>query len=234
MESRLEWLSEEEGRISFYDGKQLFLVVQVYVTGEEEAEFRIQDVVFLEKTQKVDSICDEVILKMTSCISESFQLLWDEGLEEATLVERAGTKMAEIIGSTGVVSMAYQEYMMKRYFPIQKSTGCGLPSLNLTKTGDGYTCENEDGTFVCRLLQYEATQQEEECFYLYEVEVDKKKRNKGVATACLMQLFQRLSSQSAVTIYLQVGSYNEPAVHLYKKLGFEISEALCYYIMTEE
>ncbi len=234
MESRLEWLSEEEGQISFYDEKKLFLTVQVFVTGEEEAEFRLQDIVFPENKAKSYNMCREVISKMTRCVSKSFRLLWEEGFEETTLVEHTGTKLAEILDSTKVVRLAYKEYMMKRHFSLHKSTDCGLSSLNLTKTEDGYTCENEEKTFFCRLLNYESTQPEEVCFYLYEVEVKKKKRNKGIATACLTELFRRLCSQSAVTIYLQVGSYNEPAVHLYEKLGFAISEALCYYTMTEE
>ena len=234
MENKTEWLSEEEGRITFYDGNGVFLTACVFITGEEEAEFRIQDVVFPESITKGDDICKEITSKMTSCISELFRLLWEEGLEETTLVEPKNTKLAEILDSTDVVKGAYEEYMMKCRFPLQKSTDCGLLSLNLTKTADGYVCENEEKTFFCRLLKYESERAEEECFYLYEVEVDKKKRNNGIGTACLTELFRQLSLKSAVTVYLQVGSYNEPAVHLYKKLGFETTEALCYYSMTEE
>lgn len=233
MESRVEWLSEEEGKISFYENGKLFVTAQVYLTGEEEAEFRLQDIVLPEEKAKNDNICKEITLKMTTYISETFRLLWEEGYEETTLVEPDGSKIAEILGSTNVVELAYREYMMKRCFPLQKSTSCGLNVLTLTKTEDGYICENKDKTFFCRLLNYEDVQVGESCFYLYEVEVSKKKRNKGIATVCLTEMFRRLCSQSAVTIYLQVGSYNEPAVHLYKKLGFEISEALCYYTMTE-
>ncbi len=82
------------------------------------------------------------------------------------------------------------------------------------------------------MLNYEANA-EERCFYLYEVEVAKNVRNTGIATKCLNRLFQMLAAEQPVTVYLQVGSYNEPAVHLYKKLGFEISEELCYYTMNE-
>ena len=74
----------------------------------------------------------------------------------------------------------------------------------------------------------------EQNFYLYEVEVEKKFRNEGIATRCLTGLFSLLSQEAPVTVYLQVGSYNEPAVHLYKKLGFDISEELGYYVLEEE
>ena len=234
MESRQEWLSKEEGRITFYDENGQFLTAQVFITGDEEAEFRLQDIVFPKTKTKSDNICEKIIYKMTECVSETFRILWENGLEETTLVEEEGTKTAEILGSTNVVQLAYKEYMMKHYFSAQKSTNCGLNSLILTKTEDGYVCENEQKSFFCRLLNYEAVRPGEQSFYLYEVEVDKKKRNRGIATDCLTELFQRLCSQSAVTIYLQVGSYNEPAVHLYEKLGFEISQALCYYTLAEE
>ena len=234
MESRLEWLSEEEGCISYYDEEKLFLTARVYVTGENEAEFCLQDIVFPEKEAKNENICNEIISKMTRCVSETVRLLWEEGCEETTLVEQEGTKLAEILGSTKVVQLEYKEYMMKKYFLPQKSTDCGFASLNLIKTEEGYTCENKEGTFFCRLLNHASAQPEEACFYLYEVEVEKKERNKGIATACLAELFRMLCVKSAVTVFLQVGSYNEPAVHLYKKLGFEISEALCYYTLAEE
>lgn len=233
MENKVEWLSEEEGCITFYEENREFLTARIFITGEEEAEFRIQDVVFPENSTENDDMQQKITSKMTSCISEAFRLLWEKGFDETTIVEQKGTKIAELLSSTNVVEVAYEEYMMKCRFPLQKSTDCGSGSLNLTKTADGYLCENEEKTFFCRLLNYEAEQADEACFYLYEVEVDKKKRNKGIGTACLTELFCILCRQSAVTVYLQVGSYNEPAVHLYKKLGFETEEALCYYAMTE-
>jgi len=229
----LEWLSEDEGRIFFYDGEMPVLTMEVFLTGDEEAELKIQDIVFLKGWEENDKIRQEVILRVTKCISESFRLLWEEGYEETILVEQKGTKTAEMLDSTDVVRKVYKEYMMKRHFAQQKSTNCGLDLLHLTKTEDGYACENKDHTFFCRLLEHESEQPEEACFYLYEVEVSKVHRNKGVATACLNGLFQNLWSRSSGTIYLQVGSYNEPAVHLYEKLGFEICEELGYYAMAE-
>ena len=233
MKNRLEWLSEDEGRIVFTNQEKPFMTVQVFPVGEEEAELRIQDVVYPENDNENADLREKLICKMTNYISESFRLLWKEGFEETILVEPLNTKVAEILDSTDVVQLVYKEYMMKRNFARQKSTGCGLTSLCLTKTEDGYDCENTEGTFFCRLLNYEKTEIAGTCFYLYEVEVDKSKRNQGIATACLRSLFHKLSEQSEVTVYLQVGSYNEPAVHLYEKLGFEISEELRYYAMTE-
>lgn len=233
MESKLEWLSEDEGRITFYEDGERFLAAQVYRFGREEAEIRLQDVVFLEKYAKNDNIPEKIIQKMTGCISETFCTLEENGLSETTLVEQKDTRIAEILDSTRVVSIAYKEYLMKYTLPQQKSTGCGLVPLFLTKTEEGYDCNNAEKTFFCRLLPYRENQPGERAYYLYEVEVSKKERNKGIATACLEELFCKLSAESVVTLYLQVGSYNEPAVHLYEKLGFTVCEEQRYYIMTE-
>jgi len=86
--------------------------------------------------------------------------------------------------------------------------------------------KNTEGTFFCRLLKHQA----EEAWYLYDVEVEEALRNHGIATACLQELLQKVPEK----IYLQVGSYNKPAVHLYEKLGFRVSEELCYYTLREE
>lgn len=234
MEHKLEWLSEEEGRITFFETAETFLAADFFLTGEEAAEFKIQDVVFEDKSTKNSNLSKEVIFKMTECISACFRLLWDEGLEEVVLVEPQGTKMAEMLGSTNVVQKLYSEYMMKQRIEPQKSTDCGVDFLELTKTEDGYVCENKEKNFFCRLLSYEAEVEGEQSFYLYEVEVKKKSRNKGIATRCLTGLFSLLSQETPLTVYLQVGSYNEPAVHLYKKLGFDVSEELGYYVLSEE
>lgn len=233
MENKLEWLSEEEGRITFFENGECFLKAEVFRFGDEEAEIRIQDIVVPENHTKNDNLRENITKKMTSCILEAFRRLEKEGMTESTVVEQGGSHMAEILDSTGVVSVAYKEYMMKRRISQHKSTDCGFNSLSLTKTSDGYDCNNKEKTFFCRLLPYQGTPSGENAFYLYEVEVSKKIRNRGVATSCLTELFRRLSSEAAVTIYLQVGSYNEPAVHLYEKLGFEICEELCCYVRKE-
>lgn len=234
MKYQLEWKNEEEGRITFFDRNNVLLTVDVFVTGEEEAELRLQDVVVDINNEKNSELCTKIIQKVTECVSECFRLLWEEGYDEVVLVEQKGTKLAKILDSTDVVQIAYKEYMMKQQIELQKSTSCGDVLLKLTDTENGIACENAEKTFFCRLLPYEEGASGEQKYYLYEVEVKKAERNKGVATACLTELFRQLGKEGPVTIFLQVGSYNEPAVHLYQKLGFEFSEELCYYAMVEE
>lgn len=233
MEAKLEWQNEEEGSITFLEAGVPWLTLQVFLTGEEEAELKLQDVVFLQEKTENDNISEEITLKMINCISESIRLLWQEGYEETVLVEQKGSKLAEILDSTSVVKYVYSEYMMKRRLEPEKATISGQNTINLTEEENGFVCENKEKTFFCRLLPYRAEQEGEACFYLYEVEVVKKKRNRGIATVCLSELFRLLAAQGPATVYLQVGSYNGPAVHLYKKSGFEISEELRYYAPEE-
>ena len=223
MEHKVEWLSEEEGRIIFLEKDNPFLTAEFFLTGEEEAEFKIQNIV-----------SEKDALKITECILECFGLLWEEGLEEVVLVERKGTPTAKILDSAAVVQQIYSEYMMKRHIEPQASADGSFDFLVLTKNEDGYVCENKEKTFFCRLLSYEAEAAGERSFYLYEVEVGKESRNKSIATKCLTGLFSILSQEIPLTVYLQVGSYNEPAVHLYQKLEFDVSEELGYYAPVEE
>jgi len=229
MKHKLKWLTKEEGRLVFLEENTPFMTIKVFLMDEESAEIQLQDIVFDRSLAKNVKKHEEIIFKVTECLSETVRLLWEEGISETILVERHGTEIAEIIGSTGVVQQLYSEYMMKCRFERQESTNCGLPSLKLTETEEGFLCENENKTFACRLMRYHTAQPEENSFYLYEVEVQEKHRNKGIATACLKELVRILGKEKPVTLYLQVGSYNEPAVHLYKKLGFEVMEELCYY-----
>lgn len=233
MKAKLEWLTEEEGRIVFSETEDIRYTVQFFVTGEEEAEFRLQDIVFPQDWEENTKIQKEIILDVTKIIKETFHLLWEEGLEEVALMEQNGSKWAEILDSTKVVQKVYSEYMMCRRFLAEKTTDSSDTFLQVMQEEDGYVCENKEHTFFCRLLPYESKMPGETCFYLYEVEVDKSARNRGIATRCLTELFRRLAQKVPVMVYLQVGSYNEPAVHLYEKLGFEVSEELCYYAMEE-
>lgn len=228
MEHTLKWLSEEEGYLLFSEGGKTFLQADFFIAGEE-AEWKIQTVALPENKEEYQKIHHNIISKMTDCVMECFRLLWEEGFEETLLVESPGTEIAKILDSTGVVEKLYSEYMMQKYLKQQKTTACGQEFLKLTKQEEGYLCENREQTFFCRLLQHTSERDGENVFYLCEVEVAEEKRNQGIATECLEHLFRQLAEEKPATVLLQVGSYNEPAVHVYQKLGFTVSEELCYY-----
>lgn len=228
MKSSLLWQSEEEGVLSVSEEK-LDISFMVYRIGDEEAELSLQDIVFPDVMTEDCDICRILTSEMTKCLKETFRLLWDEGLEEVCIVEKKGSKYEEIIGSTCVVQKVYSEYMMKKKLqPAQDTTDGDEEELFLTKREDGLVAENRSRTFFCHLQSYK------DGYYLFEVEVEEKFRNRGIATKCLQKLFEQLTENGQTVLYLQVGSYNEPAMHLYEKLGFEVSEELCYYGPAEE
>lgn len=234
MESTLQWLSEEEGILTVsLQGKQK-MRFRVYALGEEEAELKPEWVEIVETIDINENMQEKVIEEMTKCILESFLLMSNEGFEETSIVERNGTDVAQILNSTKVVEKLYSEYMMRRSLPQATRFVHNSDNLKLFDNEDSIFCENKERTFICKLLPYTEEASGVRCFYLYEVEVKEGERNKGIATACLQELFERLTEQGEVVVYLQVGSYNEPALHLYEKLGFEISEELCYYALTEQ
>ncbi len=226
------WINDEEGMITFLEGKQEFLRAYFYVTGEEEAEFSIQDIVPLAKQEDGKDIPEEIILKVSRCVCECFLLLWNRGFEETVLTENKMSKYTETLNSTGVVERAYSEYMMEKQLCVGTTTissdSCSMEELRMTEREEIRVYETENNSFSCKVYPYR------EGWYLCEVEVREELRNQGIATNCLLQVFSELSKTQDTKIYLQVGSYNEPAVHLYKKLGFEVTEELCSYVLTEE
>ena len=234
MEHKLEWQSEVEGQISFYDKETLFMRAEVFVTLEEEAELKLLDIVVPEESTENDKKREKIILKMMNCIKACFSLLWEEGFPETMLVAEQGTKIADILNSTNVVQKTYSECMLTLKFDPQKSTDCGQQVFPGPEDEDGILYENADKTFSCKIIAFEPEENGEAVVYLHGVEVEKKERNKGIATACLTGLFRQLAQNAPITVHLQVGSYNEPAWHLYHKMGFQISEEIGYYAMEEE
>lgn len=70
----------------------------------------------------------------------------------------------------------------------------------------------------------------EGCVCLHQVEILPQLRGKGCGTAMLRLLLPRLSRQGIRRVILQVTDHNAPAMALYKKTGFRITETLSYYL----
>lgn len=81
-----------------------------------------------------------------------------------------------------------------------------------------------DGFYIgtCSLLPYDDSR-----YYLYHVEIQEKLRGKGWGKSLLSAVLAQLPEKAQV--FLQVASWNEPAVNLYEKTGFRITETLSYY-----
>ena len=89
---------------------------------------------------------------------------------------------------------------------------------------DSRPCPPQEAVGTCRLLPSGPSS-----FYLYHVEIRRELRSKGWGQALLEALFEELPKGSLLT--LQVSSLNTPALALYKKTGFRITETLSYFIL---
>ena len=230
MEYTLYWNSDEEGLLTFLDyDKTEWLCFDIFVLGEE-AELVIKSGSIVDKCKKVDSIRGKVFDRLEDCVWKACSLLWDRGMEEVFFVDKQGEPLMHALKEADVIEPAYREYMMKRSFSAEDIVSDSFKEIEIRAEEDSFICENKERSFFCRLLPYQA----ENSFYLYEVEVLETVRNQGIATTCLKQLFSELvKKKKEVTMYLQVGSYNEVAVHLYQKLGFELYEEICYNVIKE-
>jgi len=220
-ECELSFLSEEEGVLSFFeDGKEI-LRFCVYPIGEHEAEITAQNVGILEGVKRIEEMPRKIIDKMTMYVMKALSTLEEYGFDTLWFVEQKSTIFEQILSSTNVVNKKHSEWMMK-------STGRGkreavlrepgAKTLIFAETETGYDCFDEEKQFFARICPLS------DGWYVYEVEVVCDKRRTGIGTACMKALEERF-----LPLYLQVGSYNEPAVGLYRKLGYRVTEELCYY-----
>lgn len=70
--------------------------------------------------------------------------------------------------------------------------------------------------------------------YFYGFEIREELRRKGLGTACLLlfleAFFRQPEKGGSRILFLQVSGLNKPAIALYKKAGFHITESLSYYV----
>ncbi|MBE5952196.1 MAG: GNAT family N-acetyltransferase [Lachnospiraceae bacterium] len=223
---RLTFLNEEEGVLSCFVQDTEQITFLVYPVAEGEAELRIQDIGLWSEIEEIENIPEIVIRKITKCIIGALDVMGDAGYPEVSFLAEKATKVEKILGSTRVVRKKYSEYMM--YLPpeeVENTINCSDTDeiLRYEEEGGGYICRNADRSFFARVAPYGTG------WYVYEVEVRYDRRRTGIGTACM-----RLLAERFLQLYLQVGSYNEPAVCLYRKLGFQVIEELCYYGKAEE
>lgn len=128
-------------------------------------------------------------------------------------------------------SFCYREYFMECFVPRpDKSVLAGL-------TISYQTCKNQINFEFCKDQKAVG-----KCYlhiqgkkaYFYGFEISEPLRGQGLGTACMQLFFKTYCSLPADlrkdTIYLQVSGDNLPAVALYKKAGFQITDSLSYYL----
>lgn len=148
-------------------------------------------------------------------------------LEEAELclladarVESA-RKAAEGIRAEPAGSEHLMEAALKPEKETEAQTGAWIP-LTFLPEAQGFTVRAAAGS--CRL----SIQGTSAC--LYELEILKELRGKGHGTAFIRSLKQELYRLGIRLLRLQVSGDNLPALSLYEKTGFRITETLLYYL----
>ena len=67
-------------------------------------------------------------------------------------------------------------------------------------------------------------------YYLYGLEIHQEDRGQGHGYHLLLQVIQDLAALNPLPLQLQVSGENAPAISLYKKTGFQITETLFGYL----
>lgn len=109
------------------------------------------------------------------------------------------------------------------YYAYPKTSSSSEPCQENCPADNKTSRDNSAAVGSCCLIPCQNTS-----FYLYNVEIRKELRGKGLGKQLLSALFSQLPK--GARIRLQVSSQNKPALSLYKKAGFGITETLSYYI----
>lgn len=224
MRLSLTWKEEEEGVAVFRQFGREFCRVFIYATEEDTAEL------LLEPSPKLETAGKKAVSKLRKCIALLDAALKKDGFTEYYFVaeERSpAAKFFHALSSAGAVERAYSEFMLKR-LP-KKEEGFCERNLSIEQSEQEIICTRteEEGLFSCRLRPYR-----DGC-YIYGVLVREDMRGKGIGTAAMRELLARTDELPAAAatggLYLQVGSYNEPAMRLYRGLDFETETEFVYY-----
>lgn len=245
---KMIWTTNEEAAIFCWYFPTVSCRLHLYNLGDGEAEIRIEEW-YGPKT--VAGLSDKkrkkVIYKMTKLRNKLRKALDKQGLPLVYLLAPKGSNTKEFIDSTNVVELGYSEYMLRKQ--IQESSedytaeflknGIELPEVTLAfcREEDGYAFtgylaeDSNTPVFQGHMSPYETS------WYLYAVEVPEEFRGRRIGTAGMIKLMKLLPEQlelsqtkeQSTQLYLQVGSYNKTALHLYQKLGFEVETEIGYY-----
>lgn len=174
-----------------------------------------------------------------------FALLLEELLKESGdidlvfPVDETSEDTVRTLDALGAV-LWYQEHLMELTASVFSETGpaksnCLAESLSLSIAHDP-----EEGPSRCTFLMNGSSVGS--CYldfrgqsaYFYGFEIAENLRNHGLGSACLFLLLETCFSlpgpEKPKKLFLQVSGQNLPAMALYKKAGFQITESLSYYI----
>lgn len=215
---KLEYVSEDELKL-IGTGFE----AEVYLMGRGEAEakvsFKNEDKLTAQKAaKKADAITKKIAKKLTKFDCDTVHFIAEKG-----------TFLNEAYEGAQTVHLDYSEYMMKWQYDGTESLENEAEILLRGSEEDDTDGEMKDSLsvnsavqdlFSAKLMPYM------DGMYVYEVLVKEGCRRQGHGYKYMHSI---MNSFKEAPLYLQVGSKNVPACGLYRKLGFEVAQELCYY-----
>lgn len=157
-------------------------------------------------------------------------MFYTNGKEPATLAALE-TLEAELVLEEHMMEIHLSDWIIS----VPKCSGQTMPAPQKTIPSQPLTVHTADidGT---ETLQYETASGKvnisvfSSYYYLYGFEIREELRGKGHGTVFLSQVMKDLASRNPLPLRLQVSGDNLPALALYKKTGFQITETLFGYL----
>lgn len=174
-----------------------------------------------------------------------FTLLFEELLKEtgdSDLIFSVQENCRDTVSALEAIGAAfwYQEHMMSLSFSgfsgSELAKGCHIPESISISERQSFQEEPVHYVFLAgdKAVGSCYLDSRENSSYFYGFEIPEDLRNQGYGRACLSLLLNAFFTQSGTgkegTLFLQVSGQNVPAMALYKKAGFQITESLSYYI----
>jgi len=161
-----------------------------------------------------------------------FSALLDRALEDwedwelLFAVEEGCTDARAVLETLGAVP--HQQELQMEWRGNAAAGPAPDPSLRLRETPSGNilcTADSPDALGSCQVFPLSP-----ESVCLHHVEICPALRGRGLGTAMVRLLLERLSGEGISHVVLHVSGDNAPAVALYKKTGFCITKTLSYYL----
>lgn len=197
----------------------------IYYMGNGEAEVKTE----LKDIAKMN--VRKAAAKITSVSKHILSKLAKNDCSYVHFVAEAGTDIHSAYENAKAFHVDYSEYIMKWEYSEKDSFDCEAGIVLMGVEDEDTDLEQKDaiivnsaeaGIFKAKLMPYK------DGMYVYEVEVAEGERHKGNGYKYMRSI---MNSFKDAPLYLQVGSRNEIACALYKKLGFNVEQGLCYYLL---
>jgi ribosomal protein S18 acetylase RimI-like enzyme len=211
-------ISEDEQKLT-----GLGFEAEVFDAGRNEAEVKLS----VNKLSEMNP--SAAAKKVGRLVRKVTKHLVKKGFRSVFYIAERGTPLVTALSMCGACGLDHSEYMMKwqadedEIFHNEAGivfTGGEEDDTDLEQKDAIVVNSAEPDAFSAKLMPYK------DGMYVYEVEVKRELRRQGYGTRYMHSV---MNSFKDMPLYLQVGSKNTAACALYKKLGFEVSQELCYY-----